>query len=151
MRQRESLEKHCVKSLLVVYVRVCPIDSKRQFLCPLGANDQLAPPHWEKMTSLRGPYLGYGRIAVLPSINLKYLDKQAQKAKSLKGYPSQWVGTEQDEALGKIDWQPNPPDQVRCMASWNVLSCCPSCRSRWMMTQSEYWGDTSGPAQNPGG
>ena len=66
------------------------------------------------MISLRGPYLGYERIAVS-----KY---------------------QSHEALGKMDWKPNPPGQVRCMASWDVLPCCPSCRSRWMLTQSEWLG-----------
>jgi hypothetical protein len=48
-RERETLEMRCVESLLDVCamcVLLSVIDAKRQLLCPLGANDQLALPQY---------------------------------------------------------------------------------------------------------
>ncbi|KUI61197.1 Alpha-1,3-mannosyltransferase CMT1 [Cytospora mali] len=59
-------------------------------------------------------YKGWNKIAVVPSVNLEYTDDRGKDLKALKGYTSSWVGPEQDEK-SKIDWNPNPPDQVKCM------------------------------------
>jgi hypothetical protein len=58
MGERESLEKRCVESLLVVYLLYVSllslIDAKRKFLCPQGANGQLAPPQYTGNYHSRG-------------------------------------------------------------------------------------------------
>ncbi|KAI3399322.1 hypothetical protein diail_7277 [Diaporthe ilicicola] len=59
-------------------------------------------------------YKGWGKIAVVPSVNLAYSDEAGKKLKALKGYTSKWVGPEQDER-SKIEWQQDPPQRVKCM------------------------------------
>ena len=59
-------------------------------------------------------YKGWGKIAVVPSVNLGYSDDQGKALKALKGYTSKWVGPEQDKK-SKIEWQQDPPQQVKCM------------------------------------
>lgn len=56
----------------------------------------------------------YGKIAVVPSVNLEYTDERGKDIKALKGYTSKWVGSKSDER-SSINWNPNPPDQVKCM------------------------------------
>jgi hypothetical protein len=51
-REMESLETRCVESLLVVYLLCVFAFSRLQktnFLCPNGASDQVAPPHYNKL------------------------------------------------------------------------------------------------------
>lgn len=55
--------------------------------------------------------LGYGKIAVVPSINIEYSDEAAQKIKDTKGYTSQWVEGDNDN----IAWDASPPAFVKCM------------------------------------
>lgn len=50
----------------------------------------------------------------MPSVNLEYTDDRGKDIKALKGYTSKWVGFEQDHK-SHIDWQLQPPDQVKCM------------------------------------
>lgn len=59
-------------------------------------------------------YKGWGKIAVVPSVNLEYSDDQGKALKALKGHTSKWVGPEQDKK-SKIEWQQDPPQQVKCM------------------------------------
>lgn len=59
-------------------------------------------------------YKGWGKIAVVPSVNLEYSDDQGKAIKALKGYTSKWVGPGQDDK-SKIEWQKDPPEQVKCM------------------------------------
>ncbi|EUC47118.1 glycosyltransferase family 69 protein [Bipolaris oryzae ATCC 44560] len=56
---------------------------------------------------------GYGKIAVVPSINVEYSDEASKKIKALKGYTSSHVENEDDDI--KIDWETSPPEQVKCM------------------------------------
>jgi alpha-1,3-mannosyltransferase len=58
---------------------------------------------------------GYGKIAVIPSVNLEYSDEKGRMIKQEKGYTSQWVGQD-DEG---IDWKPAPPREVKCMPSYD--------------------------------
>ena len=58
-------------------------------------------------------HAGFGRIAVVPSVNLEYDDEAARKIKAAKGYVDQWVGAE-DESF-KIDWRLMPPEKVKCI------------------------------------
>ena len=60
--------------------------------------------------------LGYGKIAVVPSINLEYSDEAAKKIKDAKGYVSRFVagGDEND----KIQWEDKPPEKVKCIPNY---------------------------------
>ena len=64
-------------------------------------------------------YLGYGKIAVVPSVNLEYSDEAARKIKAAKGYVSKWV---EEEAKGgtsvQVEWETSPPPLVKCIHSW---------------------------------
>ncbi|KAK3305272.1 glycosyltransferase family 69 protein [Chaetomium strumarium] len=70
---------------------------------------------------------GYGKIAVVPTVNLEYSDEAGKRIKEAKGYVSRWVGAPEwkDE---KIEWQREPPEKVKCMAvyenqffePWNI-------------------------------
>ncbi|KAF2497149.1 alpha-1,3-mannosyltransferase CMT1 [Lophium mytilinum] len=61
-------------------------------------------------------YYGYGKIAVIPSVNVAYSDPMAKRIKELKGYVSRWGTTE--DASSKIDWKLKPPADVKCMRSY---------------------------------
>jgi alpha-1,3-mannosyltransferase len=105
------------------------------FSCWNGATAFTATPVLERKVKFRGAYkdecfsgepelfckdmwyTGYGKIAVVPSVNIEYSDEAAKKIKSLKGYVSRWVGTEGVNAL-KIKWEPSPPAQVKCIANF---------------------------------
>jgi alpha-1,3-mannosyltransferase len=69
---------------------------------------------------------GYSRIAVVPSVNLEYSDKKAQKAKELHGHVSDAVGGEDrnDQSL-KIEWDAKPPEKVKCMSDFADQSWVP--------------------------
>ena len=58
--------------------------------------------------------LGYGKIAVVPSVNLEYSDENAVKIKAEKGYASQFVEGDNQ----KIEWEKNPPEKVKCMKGY---------------------------------
>lgn len=66
-------------------------------------------------------HLGYGRIAVIPSINLEYTDEAARKIKSTKGYVSRWVESEGDNDMPlQIEWESSAPPLVKCIpAGWS--------------------------------
>ncbi|GAB1316326.1 hypothetical protein MFIFM68171_06536 [Madurella fahalii] len=61
---------------------------------------------------------GYGKIAVVPTVNLEYSNEAGEKIKEAKGYTSRWVGgdgwTDQ-----KVEWQLEPPEGVKCMAKYD--------------------------------
>lgn len=63
-------------------------------------------------------YYGYGKIAVVPTVNLEYSDEAGEKIKEAKGYTSRWVGAEgwTDQ---KIEWQLQPPEAVKCMGRYD--------------------------------
>ncbi|KAK8055994.1 alpha-1-3-mannosyltransferase CMT1 [Apiospora rasikravindrae] len=61
-------------------------------------------------------FQGYGKIAVVPSVNLEYSVGKGETLKKLKGYVSSLVGD--DSTKENITWQP-PPDQVKCMPTFN--------------------------------
>jgi alpha-1,3-mannosyltransferase len=59
---------------------------------------------------------GYGKIVVVPAVNLEYSDEAAIKIKGLKGYVSQFVnksGNDGDDT--KIEWEKDPPPLVKCI------------------------------------
>ncbi|KAL6824913.1 alpha-1,3-mannosyltransferase CMT1 [Trichoderma camerunense] len=59
---------------------------------------------------------GYGKIAVVPSVNLEYSITNGRKLKKLKGFVSDNVANH-DERSDRIEWA-GPPDTVRCMPTW---------------------------------
>jgi alpha-1,3-mannosyltransferase len=63
-------------------------------------------------------HLGYGKILVVPSVNLEYSDEAARKIKSLKGYVSQWVNQDGDidDPLVQVVWEKAPPPLIKCMS-----------------------------------
>ena len=61
---------------------------------------------------------GYGKLAVVPAVNLEYTDEAAIKIKALKGYVSQHVdkdGNDGDNQSMKIEWEEDPPPLVKCI------------------------------------
>jgi alpha-1,3-mannosyltransferase len=61
---------------------------------------------------------GYGRIAVVPVVNLEYSDEAGRRIKEEKGYTSRWVGNPEWRDEG-IEWQATPPDGVKCMGKYD--------------------------------
>ena len=62
---------------------------------------------------------GYGKIAVVPSVNIEYSDEAAKKIKALKGYTSQWVEKDGDtDPTIRIEWETKPPEKVKCMTNY---------------------------------
>ncbi|KAF6844814.1 alpha-mannosyltransferase cmt1 [Colletotrichum musicola] len=62
---------------------------------------------------------GFGKIAVIPSVNLEYSDDAGRKIKAAKGYTTQWVGDEDEIEYFKLDWKSDPPEKVKCMGSYD--------------------------------
>lgn len=62
-------------------------------------------------------HLGYGKIAVIPFVNIEYSDEAATKIKEAKGYVSNWMG-EGGEIDAMIEWESTPPEAVKCMPSY---------------------------------
>ncbi|KAL8339841.1 hypothetical protein RB601_006118 [Gaeumannomyces tritici] len=61
---------------------------------------------------------GYGKIAIVPTVNLEYNDTYGAAIKKRKGYVSDWVKREHREKLPlQITWQ-RPPEKVLCMPGW---------------------------------
>lgn len=67
---------------------------------------------------------GYGKIAVIPSVNLEYSDEAAKKIKAAKGYVSRFVGGA-DESEERIKWETTPPTTVKCMPSYQNQTWLP--------------------------
>ncbi|USP73784.1 glycosyltransferase family 69 protein [Curvularia clavata] len=63
---------------------------------------------------------GYGKIAVVPSVNVEYSDEAAKKIKALKGYVSRLVENESDDV--RIEWETTPPKKVKCMPDYQHQS-----------------------------
>lgn len=61
-------------------------------------------------------FRGYGKIAVVPSVNLEYTNKNGKRIKEQKGFASDIVAN-QDPRGDLIQWV-GPPDTVRCMPTW---------------------------------
>jgi alpha-1,3-mannosyltransferase len=62
-------------------------------------------------------YYGYGKIAVVPVVNLEYSDEAGRKIKEAKGYTSKWVGAAEWRDEG-IEWKKEPPEEVKCMPKY---------------------------------
>jgi alpha-1,3-mannosyltransferase len=105
------------------------------FSCWNGATAFTASPILDGLIKFRGPregecyqgepqlfckdlwWLGYGKIAVVPAINLEYTDERGKMIKVLKGFTSENVRNTiaQEEVF---EWVSEPPETVRCMPSW---------------------------------
>lgn len=90
--------------------------------CPQGEPQLFCKDLW---------WMGYGKIAVVPTVHLEYSDEKARKIKELKGWTSALVGQGpplgipgQGEGGYKIDWK-GPPDQVKCTPTWETQSWKP--------------------------
>lgn len=74
---------------------------------------------------------GYGRIAVVPSVNLEYSNEAGRWVKDSRGYVRDWVAME-DETDGdmkdappkRIEWK-DPPEQVKCVPMWSSQTWLP--------------------------
>jgi alpha-1,3-mannosyltransferase len=66
---------------------------------------------------------GYGKIAVVPSVNVEYSDENARKIKALKGYTADHVKTEREDM--RIDWETAPPKELKCAPTWNRQKLVP--------------------------
>jgi alpha-1,3-mannosyltransferase len=109
------------------------------FSCWNGATAFTAKPLVENKIIFRDPYehecfqgepqlfckdmwhQGYGKIAVVPAINLEYSNDRARQIKDLKGYVSKWVehdGEVSDDLSIKIEWEKSPPALIKCMANY---------------------------------
>lgn len=64
---------------------------------------------------------GYGRIAVIPSVNVGYNDDQSRHVKTIHGYASSEPDLEHGEMHDqiRINWKPTPPELVKCEPDWN--------------------------------
>jgi alpha-1,3-mannosyltransferase len=66
---------------------------------------------------------GYGRIAVVPSVNVGYDDEESVKVKQTHGRTGEWVEREAEmRELGDrdalIQWQSEPPPVVKCVPTY---------------------------------
>lgn len=66
---------------------------------------------------------GFGKIAVVPAVNLEYSDEAAIRIKGAKGFTGALV--EGDENGRKIVWQEKPPEKVRCVPNYSQQSWRP--------------------------
>lgn len=66
-------------------------------------------------------FQGYGKIAVVPSVNFEYSIKGGNKIKKEKGFVTEIVGN-QDPAGDDFSPWLGPPDYVRCMAGFESQS-----------------------------
>ena len=68
--------------------------------------------------------LGYGRIAVVPIVNVEYSDEAASKIKDVKGYVSNWMG-EGSGCDERVVWEPQAPKKVKCMPTYGNQTWVP--------------------------
>jgi alpha-1,3-mannosyltransferase len=66
---------------------------------------------------------GYGRIAVVPSVNVGYDDEESTKVKQVHGRTGEWVEreTEMREEWNRdalIEWASEPPPVVKCVPAY---------------------------------
>lgn len=63
---------------------------------------------------------GYGRIAVIPTVNVGYNDEQSRFVKTKRGYASHTIQHTPEEKSFSTDikWQTTPPEMVKCEPDW---------------------------------
>ncbi|KFY04953.1 hypothetical protein O988_00398 [Pseudogymnoascus sp. VKM F-3808] len=116
------------------------------FACWNGATAFTAKPLLELAMGFRGPKkeecfqgepeifckemwkAGYGKIAVVPSVNLEYSDERGKDIKALKGFVPQWVAKDGDDPNDislKVQWEKDPPKLVKCMPNYQEQTWVP--------------------------
>ncbi|CAL3965779.1 unnamed protein product [Diplocarpon coronariae] len=60
---------------------------------------------------------GFGKIAVVPTVNIEYSDQGAKKIKLLKGHVSDLL--DEDNSQHRIKWAASPPEKVKCMRGYD--------------------------------
>ncbi|SPO00340.1 related to alpha-1,3-mannosyltransferase [Cephalotrichum gorgonifer] len=60
-------------------------------------------------------YKGYGKIAVVPTVNLEYDDNHGTWIKEQRGYVTELI--KEQNGTDTIDWK-GPPEKVLCMPGW---------------------------------
>jgi len=71
-------------------------------------------------------HIGFGKIAVIPSVNLEYSDEAATKIKAAKGYVSRWVEREGENDMPvQIEWEAVPPPLVKCIPNYSNQTWVP--------------------------
>jgi alpha-1,3-mannosyltransferase len=75
-------------------------------------------------------HTGYGKIAVVPSVNIGYNDEESKVVKSRHGYVSEWVRKKEKETETEIrsdlvNWQSKPPALIKCMPTYEQPSWVP--------------------------
>ncbi|TVY27962.1 Alpha-1,3-mannosyltransferase [Lachnellula hyalina] len=63
-------------------------------------------------------HLGYGKIAVVPSVNLAYSDDRAREVKKGKGDVAGLLLM--GEGNDRIEWKAKPPKKVKCMHTYDT-------------------------------
>ncbi|OXV09519.1 hypothetical protein Egran_02718 [Elaphomyces granulatus] len=85
--------------------------------CYMGEPTLLCKDFWAQ---------GYGRIAVVPSVNVGYNVKASSIIKQLHGYAHEGISKAKASGLGElINWQKEPPGQVKCARVWELPSWVP--------------------------
>jgi alpha-1,3-mannosyltransferase len=59
---------------------------------------------------------GYGKLAVVPTVNLQYTDETGKRIKKQKGYVADLIQNQTGDT--HINWQDDPPAQIKCMPSF---------------------------------
>lgn len=86
----------------------------REGECHMGEPTYFCKDLWGK---------GYGKIAVVPTVNLEYDDKHGAWIKNKKGYVGDLVKGD-DGAGDMVEWK-GPPEKVLCMPGWKDQSWVP--------------------------
>ena len=82
--------------------------SNREGECYLGEPVHFAKDLWKK---------GHGKIAVVPSVNVGYSDRESTSTKEEHGYVWEWVETE-NASSNIIEWQAQPPEHIKCVPTY---------------------------------
>jgi alpha-1,3-mannosyltransferase len=82
--------------------------SNREGECYLGEPVHFCKDLWKE---------GYGKIAVVPSVNVGYSDEQSMKVKEWHGRVSAWAEKE-DPQKDLIEWDLTPPKHIKCVTSY---------------------------------
>lgn len=63
-------------------------------------------------------HLGYGKIAVIPSVNVAYSDERAREARMGKGDVTGILLM--GEGNDRVEWKAKPPEKVKCMHTYDA-------------------------------
>ena len=82
--------------------------SNREGECYLGEPLHFAKDLWRE---------GYGKIAVVPSVNVGYSDLETKSAKDQHGHVWEWIEAE-NASSNLIEWQAQPPEKIKCVPTY---------------------------------